>query len=124
MTIPVRNMQICSLAPTSLKFIKITLNGLNFPALIDSGCSRTCFRSDVLKLLPTSVNKEKPSNIKLKCANSEVVMVTTLTSPIEATLKTSSSPLKLMLNLLIVQKMMLYSLSKIVRFGRNGNCSK
>ncbi|CBY13345.1 unnamed protein product [Oikopleura dioica] len=92
-------------APASLKFIKITINGLNFPALIDSGCSRTCIRSDVLKILPTAVNKEKPSNITLKCANSEVVTVTTLSSPIETTLETSSTPLKIKLNPLIVQNL-------------------
>jgi hypothetical protein len=73
--------------------------------LIDTGCSRTCIRSDVLKLIPTLVNKQQPSNITLKCANSETVTVTTLTSPIAATIQTSSLPLKIKLNPLIVQNL-------------------
>jgi hypothetical protein len=104
MTTIVRNMQICSLC-SDLKFIKITLYRLAFPALIDTGCSRICIRSDVLKLISTLVNKQQPSNITLKCANSETVTVTTLTSPIAATVQTSSLPLKIKLNPLIVQNL-------------------
>ena len=73
--------------------------------MIDTGCSRTCISSDVLKLIPTLVNKQQPSNITLKCANSETVTVTTLTSLIAATIQTSSLPLKIKLNPLIVQNL-------------------
>jgi hypothetical protein len=39
------------------------------------------------------------------CANAEIVPVTTLSSPIEATLRTNSTPLKLKQNPLIVQNL-------------------
>ena len=65
---------------------------------------RTTPRSK-LQLLPTSVNKEKPSNNTFKCANSEVVTVNTLSSPIVPTLKTSSAPRKVNLDPLIVQNL-------------------
>ncbi|CBY08090.1 unnamed protein product [Oikopleura dioica] len=89
-----------SSAPTSLKFINVRIGEYVYPAMLDSGCSRTCIRSD-LPFIEDSIK----SDIKLTCANQETVSTRLTKNPIHMTAISDTGTLSISTTPLITDRL-------------------
>jgi hypothetical protein len=87
-------------APTTLKFIQVTIENLQYPAMLDSGCTRTCIRSD----LPF-IRKIKKSDVELLCANNEKISPKVLCSNIKFEIHTKNGPITMESSPLVVENL-------------------
>ena len=104
-------------APTTLKFIQVKIENLQYPAMLDSGCTRTCIRSD----LPF-IRKIKNSDVELLCANNEKISPKILCSKIKFEIQTKVGPITMECSPLIVSNLsvpIILGLDCLQNFGFN-----